>query len=312
MRRFFPIILSLIIMVILAYVVISKKNKLNHTSESHVEQKGIGSFIRAESCGRPPQFLKKLNISQPVMIDLSQKRFKGIALLHGKNFEKAMHPKVWEQYEHFSTYTVDRQGNIYLVPMPFISIIATTFNLQKNIYKLDSKTGKISIFMHFDDVSPSGNNPYGINAITYDCEDNTLWVAAIDESNYKSQKGVIYHIDLKTKNILQRVEGFDVLAMTIVKSQKGKYLLVGSARDNGLYAFQIRHQELVLQPKKLLTLPSDNEYIRKIKVKGKNNLELQTIPFSYTLISQTSKKDRIYYHTRWDEKSGVWRLEKEK
>ena len=131
------------------------------------------------------------------MIDLSQKRFKGIVLLYGKDFQQVLHPEQWEQYEHFSTYSVDEKGNVYLVPTPFISIRPTTFNLQKNIYKLDTKSGKTSIFMHFEDVLPSANNPYGLNAITYDCDDKTLWVAAIDESNYQSQKGVIYHINLQ-------------------------------------------------------------------------------------------------------------------
>jgi len=311
MRRYFPIILSFMVIGIAGYIVINKKNENSVNKIRNKEQvNNIGTFDIQRMCARAPKFLQKLNIPQPVIIDLSQKRFKGIAFLYGKDFKKVLHPKQWEQYEHFSTYTVDEKGNIYLVPTPFISIRPTTFNLQKNIYRLDSNTGKLSIFMHFDDISPSPNNPYGINAITYDCEDKTLWIAAIDESDYQSQKGVIYHIDPKTQTLLQRIEGFDVLTMKIIKSEKGKNLLVGSARDNGLYVYAVKNGQATEVPEKLLELSSGNEHIRKIKIKGKNQLEIQAIPFSYALIAQTAKKDRIYYDAVWDSKLEKWSVHK--
>ena len=310
MRKYVPIVIALIVVLIAGYVVVSKKNE-SIVEPQIKEQSNIGTFTKQTMCARPPQLLKRLKIPQPVMIDLSQKKYKGIALHFGKNFEKTLHPEQWKQFEHFSTYASDERGNIYLVPTPFISILPITFNLQKNIYKLESKTGKISIFMHFDDVHPSASNPYGVNAIAYDCDDRTLWIAAIDESNYQSQKGVIYHIDPKTKEILQKIDGFDVLSMTIVKSEKGKYLLVGSARDNGLYAYQITKGKLSLTSKRLLELPSANEHIRKIKVNGENHLELQSIPFSYALIAQTARKDRTHYDTKWDETLGNWTVIKQ-
>ena len=299
MPKYLPIVMTLIIVGLAAYFVVSKKNehkkieKVSVSKEANINT--IGTFSKQKTCSVPPQFLKQMKIPQPVIIDLSQKRFKGIALHHGKEFNQTLHPKIWEQYEHFSTYAVDTKGNIYLVPTPFISILPTTFNLQKNLYKLDSNTGKISIFMHFDDVHPSANNPYGLNAIVYDCDDSTLWAAAIDESDYSSQKGVIYHIDLQTKEVLQKIEGFDVLSMVLLKSDKGKFLLVGSARDNGLHAYRIIENKLEDKAVKLLELPHANEHIRKIKIIANNQLELQSIPFSYTLIAQTAKQDRTIH-----------------
>ena len=299
MKRYLPIVVALFVLVSVGYVVVSQKNNQN---KMKLKVSTIGTFLKQQNCARPPQFLQKMGIPQPVMIDLSQKAFKGIALHHEKDFSKTLHPKQWEQYAHFSTYALDEKGNIYLVPTPFISIYASTFNLQKNIYKVDTKTGKLSLFMHFDDVLPSASNPYGVNAIAYDCDDKTLWIAAIDESNYEHQKGVIYHIDPETKEILQKVEGFDVLSMTIIKSEKGKYLLVGSARDNGLYAYHMNKNKLAVKPFKLVSLPHVNEHIRKIKIIANNTLELQAIPFSYTLIALAGKKDRIDYRIVWDGK----------
>ncbi len=311
MRKYLPIVVTLVLVSVAAYFVVSKKSEGKQKKEVSIQEistKNIGTFSKQKRCVIPPQFLKQMNIPQPVIIDLSQKRFKGIALHYGKDFKQTLHPKIWEQYEHFSTYAVDTKGNIYLIPTPFISILPTTFNLQKNLYKLDSKTGKLSIFMHLDDVHPSANNPYGLNAITYDCDDGTLWVAAIDESDYQSQKGAIYHINLETKEILQKLEGVDVLSMTLLKSEKGKFLLVGSARDNGLYAYLIVKNRLEDKALKLLELPNANEHIRKVKIIANNQLELQSIPFSYTLIAQTAKQDRLIYKVIWDNSLGKWRL----
>lgn len=305
----------LVLLMIAGIIIIYKKNQQVTQTKTTVNiQHNIGTFGLQKSCVRLPSFLKELHIPQPVMIDLSQQHYKGIALLYGKQMQKALHPKAWEQYEHFSTYALDREGNIFLVPMPYISIKPTTFNLQKNIYKLDSRTGKIEIFMHFDDVHPSSSNPYGINAITYDCDDNTLWVSAIDETDYDAQHGVVYHIDIRTKEVLSRIKGTDVLTLALLKNKKSKYLLAGGARTNVLYAFDLKRYQkenmpIDFKPKVLFSLPSDNEYIRKIKIKGLNHLEIQTIPFSYTLISQSAKNDRNYYQILYDASNSKWIFE---
>ncbi len=304
MRRYLPIVLSVVLVGVAAFLVVSGKNKL--LPQKTLRQIDIGKFVPEGTCAKPPAFLRRLHIPQPVIIDLSQKRFKGVALLYGKKFQKVLHPRQWEQYEHFSTYTLDKRGNIYLAPTPFISIHPTTFNLQKKIYRLDTNTGKVSIWMEMDDVHPSEHNPYGINALAYDCDDKSLWVSAIDESDYKSQKGVIYHIDPSAKKILQRVNGFDALTLAVLHAAKGKYLLAGSARDNGLYAFAIDKGKLSETPVRLLEIPDPNEHIRKIKIKGPNHLELQTIPFTYSMIARTAKKDRTHYDAFWHPDTKLW------
>ncbi len=279
------------------------------TASARVHQ-DIGAFTEQRRCARMPRFLGKLGIRQPVMIDLSQKRFKGIALLYGKHFSKVLHPKQWEQYEHFSTYALDPSGNIYLVPTPFISIRPTTFTLQTKLFRLDSRTGKVGIFLTLGDVHPSERNPYGLSSVAYDCDDRTLWVSAIDESDYRSQKGVIYHIDPKSIQVLTRYEGFDALTLERIDTQKGRFLLAGSARENGLYAFRIVNGVLTEPIVKLLEIPNANERIRRIKVREANHLELQTIPFSYSLIAQTAEHEREIYDAWWDPRTKRWRLEK--
>ncbi len=310
MKRYLPIFTVFAILLAVGLYVIDKKNQTIPAQKMTRVSGDIGEFGRQHSCARPPQFLSRMHIPQPVMIDLSQKRFKGIALLYGKGFKKVLHPKQWEQYAHFGTYAVDEKGNVYLVPIPFISIHPDTFNLQKNIYKLDSKSGKLSVLMHFEGIVPSSKNPYGLNTIAYDCDSRTLWAAAIDKSDYSTQQGVIYHIDPKSRKILQKIKGVDVLSMALVRTSLGKFLLVGSARDNGLYAYPLKKDRLLPKPVRLLTLPDPNEHIRKIKIKGNNTLELQSIPFTYALIARSDRKDRMYYRVTWNREKKQWETEK--
>jgi len=310
MKRTLPVFISLLLTGSLAlFVIHAKQNKAAETSA--LKTYDIGTFSPRRTCARSPKFLQKIGIAQPVMIDLSQKQYTGMALRYGKHFRHVLHPKQWEQYEHFSTYALDNVGNVYLIPTPFISIRPTTFNLQKKLYRLDSKSGKIGIFMNFDDVRPSANNPYGLNAIVYDCDDHTLWVAAIDESDYRQQRGVIYHIDPQTHRIMQQVNGFDALTLAIVHTSRGKYLLAGSARDSALYAFSMNKNSGMAQtPIRLFALPDPNEHIRKIKIDAQNKIALQSIPFSYSLIARASKRDRTHFEAEWLEDQQRWNVKK--
>ncbi len=302
-----PIILAVTVVGGLFAVLVYKKNM---QTDVHPETLDLGLFTSRQGCSAPPEFLHKLGIKQPVMIDLSQKRFKGIAFYHGKNMGEALYHRQWDQFEHFGTYSLDKQGNMYLAPMPYISITDNTFELQKNLYKLDSVSGQLSILMRLDDVKAGPENPYGIYSLVYDCDDHSLWVAAIDETDYQTQKGVIYHIDVNSKTELQRFEGFDAITLNLLKTNIGKFLLAGSARDDGLYVIDIKQQRIAAPPRQLLSLASAEEHIRKIKIKPGNQLELQAIPFSYTLIAEASAKYRSIYQASWDDNQNQWRVTK--
>ena len=315
MKRYYPIALALVAVALVGYAVLRMDSPLSKPIVSNAGPSSktaniLASFGKMQRCARSPRFLAQMGVAQPVMIDLSQKRYTGIALLYGSRFTKVLHPKRWERYGHFSTYALDEQGNVYLVPTPFISIRSTTFSLQKKLFRLNTLTGKLSVFFDFDDVHPSERNPYGVNAIAYDCNDHTLWVGAIDESDYATQKGVIYHLDPHTRTILSRYEGFDALTLMRIDTSKGSFVLAGSARDNGLYAFAIDTNSQLGSPVRLLSIPSATERIRKIKSVGPNRLELQTIPFSYSLIAQTAENDRIYYDAQWYPDKQRWLLRK--
>ena len=304
MKKFIPIAAVLLILATLGYFVLNEPSK---KAEENIKTIKLTEFNRVKSCARIPTFLYKLGIKRPI-IDLSQMRYKGIAFYFGPNFNKVLHKKEWEAFDALGTYTIDRYGNIYLTPNPFISIKPTTFNLQKAIYKLDSQSGKLTRWLVIDDVKPNATNPYGLISIVYDCDSNNLFTSSIDQSNYKEQKGRIYKINPKTKEVQRLVKGFDALTINILHSKSGKFLIAGSARDNGVYAFAFNKDKLEPKAIKLFELPNPNLRVRKIKVLGKNQLKLEAIKFNYSLIAETNKKQRVEYIATYNPKNSTWQI----
>jgi hypothetical protein len=319
MRKYLPIAAAILLM-IAAGVSVVKLKKSRHMKEegaipshtSSVTSSVPPQIQKVKRCAKSPLFLQTLKIPQPVMIDLSQKRFKGVALLYGEGFKKVLHPKFWEKYGHFGTYTIDRQGNIYLVPMPFISIDKETFAWQKSLYRIDTRTGKLDKWIDFDEITAKADNPYGLSAIVYDCQDDTLWVAALDRSDYRKERGRIYHIDIKTGKVIGKIEGIDALSLELASDSLGerRYLLIGSARRNTLYLYDIKKRN-THAPVKVFELPQEQERIRKIRVTGMNRLLIETIPFSYSLITASSEQDRAVYDVAYDKNGRRWILRKQ-
>ena len=308
MKKLLPIISLLLVVLAGVYVVNldseQKGDSVVEKANKKIEQNiKLASFDKRKSCAKRPKFLKSFKIKSAVMIDLSQRSAKGVSLLFGKDFRKFLHSPKWERFGYFGTYTLDIDGNIYLVPMPFVSIEKDTFEYQKNLYILDSSSAKLDIFMSFDDVNASNSNPYGLSAIAYDCKSDRFYISAIDSSTYDRANGRIYVVDRKSKKVIDKIDGFDALALTIVEDEKGaRYLLAGSARDDALYSYEITQDGLSQDRVKLLNVPTATQHIRKIRVKSKDILELETIEFSYSLIasSDDSGKYREHYLAKYN------------
>jgi len=310
MKKYLPLIVVVIFLGVAGYFVL---NNNNTDSSKVVENKPkesivLKDFAPVRGCSKLPSFLYKAGIKRPI-IDLSQEHYKGVAFLYGKDFTKVLHKKQWEQFEHLGTYTIDKSGNLYLTPNPFISIKPTTFNLQKAIYKLDSKSAKLTRYMVIDEVEATANNPYGLISLVYDCKDGSLWVSSIDKSNYQKSKGTIYHIDIEKKEILSKYSGFDALTVNWLYTKDKRYIIAGSARDNGVYIFALKDGKL-MHPIKLFNLPDASLRVRKIKVVGKNTLKLEAIKFNYSLVAQTTKKQREIYTASYNLSTNRWIIKK--
>jgi hypothetical protein len=315
MRRLIPILLALAAVGILFAVLLKSRHSAAPSTPAPVATSAVltGPILPSRRCAHPPAFLTRQFGRTPVRIDLTQRTYRGIAFLYGPRFGRALHRREWERFGPLGTYALDSQGNLYLAPMPFISIEPTTFKHQQTLYKMESKTGRLSPLKRFEDIHPSARNPYGLISLAYDCEDGTLWTSSLDESDYRSQKGVIYHLDPRSGQILQELPGFDALTIALAQSSGEKLLLAGSARDNALYAFSIQKGRLEGPPAKVLELPDPQMHIRRIRILGPDRLLLEAIPFNYSLVAEHGRNYRTEYkatRTAHSTKWSVTRLQK--
>jgi len=308
MKKLIPIIAVISILAAASYFLLFNTTPTPKEAKNRFK---ILSFTKTRSCSSLPKFLYKAGIKRPI-IDLSQDHYTGIAFYYGIEFKNVLHKKSWEKFEHLGTYTIDKNGDIYLTPNPFISIKPTTFNLQKAIYKMDSSSGELQRWLEIDDIKPTSTNPYGLISLTYNCDDKTIFASAIDKSNYKGSKGRIYHINPKDKSYEVVIKNFDALTLRIIKTTGQKLLLAGNALDNSLYAFELKNNIISQTPHKILSLPNPQLHIRKIKVIGNNKLKLEAIKFSYSLVAATQKKTRFIYTAKFNPKSNSWSIKENK
>jgi len=300
MRRYLPVLVSIAFIIALLLFVADYRGMFE------TKKLLLGSLNKTRSCAHLPNFLQGLE--KPIVIDLTQQRFSGIAFLYGKRHH-AFYRKDWARFGSFGTYTLDEQGTIFLAPMPFISIKEKTFERQKSLYRIDSDKGVLSLWKTLENVRPSASNPYGIISLVYDCENNALWVGAIDRSDYRKANGRIYRIDKQHAKITQTIKGFDALSLALGRTEDGTItLLAGSAKDGGLYAFRLSSDGTAETPEKLFELPDPKLHIRKIKVIGRNEIIVEAIPFSYALIAQTSKQYRVIYRAQYTPRTGRWNI----
>ncbi len=306
MKKYLPLVFVLVLLSFGAYFVLYEPSGIKHPPATKMT---LEEFKPQRSCARLPKFLYENGFSAPI-IDLSQIKYKGVAFIDKKT-NRVLHSKLWERYDALGTYSIDNLGNIYLTPNPFISITPATFNLQKAIYKLDN-SGNLQRWLVIDEITPSAKNPFGLISIVFDCDDKTLFVSSIDKSDYKKARGRIYHIEPKEKKILEKIEGFDALTLAILKTKQNKYLLAGSARDNGVYANKFENNKLSKNFIKLFEIPNPELRVRKIRVIGKNKLYLEAIKFNYSLIAQTTNKQRFHYIATYNPKTKEWSIKEKK
>jgi type VI protein secretion system component Hcp len=65
-----------------------------------------------------------------------------------------------------------------------------------------------------------------------------------------------------------------------------------------------------MPPLKLFNLPDASLRVRKIKVIGKNMLKIEAIKFNYSLITQTTKKQREIYTANYNLSTNRWIITK--
>jgi hypothetical protein len=262
----------------------------------------------ANNCKRNPSFIRSMGfVPANSFFSTSDIRTMGLVLQQseqpGNPFAKiiksSQHPS-WRQGGWLAPILIDRNGNIYTAPAPFINILDNPITNQNTIYKVDEKTGVMDVFMKLPLTDTTTiQNPYGIIGMILLCETNTLYVSTLSGSDRQHERGAIYAIDISTKKIIDRITATDAMGLGITYAAGKRQLFFGTGRSSNLFSV-ILNSKGKFSGKPLVEFsleglgPDGDDKVRRIRTDEFGNLIIHGMSFNYNLIPQREKKETLY------------------
>lgn len=280
-----------------------------------------------KSCQQEPAFIKTLGFD-PLWtgFSTSEKKEIGICLI---SFEKKagesaptpqstkaevyQHPS-WKAAGYLSTITLDKNGNVYAIPAPLISMLYNKTEKLNTVYQIDAKTGEMGEWISLPFYTKPGvNNPFGLLGIAYDCLQQTIAAASVAGSDRYNERGVIYLVDAQLKKITDTIRHTDAMGLAFALDEKGnKRLYYGKTRSGEIYSVQVAANGKWIRKtkRKELTLegygPRGDDKARKIRFNG-NRMVVSGTAFNYNLQASSEKPETVYTFI-WLPKDQKWGL----
>lgn len=294
------------ILCLLAIIVfwLASTNKLD--PQAHAEPLKIGS---AHYCARTPRFVNKFGLQQPVAIDTQQSKVVGLVMRELRGKKRVFQHPSWRQTGHVTSTVRDAEGNIYVIPVPSVSLETNPLEHRNKVYKVNAINGEMKIFASLP-LPESGGllNPFGTMGLALDCDTNSLYVSSVAGSTPKQQLGVIYQLDLQSGDVLDQLNNVDAIGLGIFNFFDQKRLYYGSARSSNLNSIGLttrggfkRNQKEAAHRYELSLLGvknGDTTQIRKVVIyKTKDHqygMDLTETEFGFRLGADTSRRYKHY------------------
>lgn len=243
-------------------------------------------------CQYRPPFITRLGLPDDARTSTATPGIVGFNILTRDPESDRVRPLLhdtWKSAGNLGQFTTDAAGNIYLVPVPLVSLELNPLAEQNKVQVIDGKTGRMREFIDLPAPRPiAADNPFGTIGLAYDCETNSLYVASLAGSSATEELGTVFQIDLARKAVASRLDGIDVLGLGVFNGASGKRLYLGSARRpevlsvaldaSGAITGEPRH-ELDLAA---LDLAATNR-AQKIRFDRDRRMLLKAVPFAYSL-----------------------------
>lgn len=280
-----------------------------------------GPLSARNSCRRPPTFFAGRGFGRGVSLSTSERDLIGIAAVEFDPATKKrshfwQHPS-WSRFGQLSAFTLDRSGDVYVIPAPRVNLADNPPALQNRLYRIDASSGEMQLALEFPIAAPaSARNPYAGMALSYDCDTHSLWLSSVAGSEPKRERGKILRIQLEpmvaVQDQLDNFDGFGVAAFNAGSSlQAGAHkasqqgLLIASARHSSVL-LQAMNKDGQLQGRPLPWLsiagigPAGNDRVRKIDIGSQGELLLHGTPFNFNLAQPSAQRAAVKYRFAWD------------
>ena len=262
----------------------------------------------ANNCKRNPSFIQSMGFDPALsFFSTSSTTIMGLVLQQSSQkgnpnapiTKSVQHPS-WKQGGWLAPILIDKDGNIFTSPAPFISVLDNPASNQNTIYRVDAKTGIMEVFLKLPLTDTTVNqNPFGIIGMVLLCETNTLYVSTLSGSDRQHERGSIYAIDIETKKIIDKITATDAMGMGITYSTGQRKLFFGTGRNSEVFGVTLNNKgKFSGQPQKEFSLvglgPNGDDKVRRIRTDQYGNLIIHGMEFSYNLIPQREKVETLY------------------
>lgn len=222
------------------------------------------------------------------------------------------HPS-WSAAGYLGPIVSDENGNLYVAPVPHISVLDNPASDQTRIYRVDTNTGVMNIMMTLPATAPpSAENPFGVLGLTYDCETHTLYATSVAGSTREKQVGRLFHIDPNTRAILSEFDNVDALGVGVFKGSTGKRLYFGATRQPEVHSLALDAKgDFSGGPRVDFSIGAvardANDKARRITFASSNEMNIIGVQFDYNLIAP-SLHVTTFYTFGYDPNTDTWKF----
>lgn len=265
------------------------------------------------TCAGSPKFpTSKLGFSRSVVFSTSGRLTKGLELIDpgpngdltaGKHFQDPS----WTIGGNLGVFVADSRGNVYIAPSPRISLIDNPPDKANILFKVDSDSGIMTAFIDLPSAAPpTSENPYGILALSYDCDTDSLYVTSVMGSTRANSVGRIFRVDVKTAKVAAEYDNVDAFGVASYNLATGKRLYFGSPRSPEIFSLALDGSgNFAGEPRQELVVNGAYNKPRRIEFNQRGQMLVRGIDFNFTL-SATSEDRRTDYVFGYDNAASKW------
>lgn len=261
----------------------------------------------ANNCKRLPSFISPLGFDQRRSSFSTSNRMKtGLLFIESDQPNDPdspptkiyQHPS-WKMGGRLGPILIDNEGNIFTAPAPLVNVWDNPVANQNTVYKVNSSTGVMEAFIRLPIVDSTDQNAYGIIAMAYLCETNTLYISSVAGSDRQHERGAIYAIDTKEKKIIDQLNATDAMGMGITYITGKRELFFGNARNADVNSIVLdENGKFSGKPVFAFTLnglgPRGDDKVRRINTDKSGNLTVVGMEFNFNLIAPREKQESAY------------------
>jgi hypothetical protein len=269
----------------------------------------IGS---ATTCRQSPRFAQGLGLSPSAAIGTSFEGIMGLAIVDPTTGALTQ-DETWDDAGYLGPFTYDGAGNIYTAPVPLVSLLDNPPAEQNKVYRVDTSTAIMSEWIDLEPARPpSDANPFGVVALGYDCDTDSLYAASVMGSTPDEEVGRIFRIDTSTATVADTLEGIDAMGVGVFTDVTGKRLYYGHARSSALRSIALdENGDFVGEPRHELYVTDleggRDERVQRITFTPEHDMKLKGIKFQYTLRGAFDAAASVYT-IRYDPETAAWSL----